>query len=66
MREQERKFKELKKEFDALRGELFKGKTFAVVRVRSKKWARYDQLLGFFFPQFRYDGWKNPLEEDKK
>jgi hypothetical protein len=67
MREQERKFKAMNAEYKKLKKELFRGKTFVIPDPKDKKkWERYNQIQAFFYPQFRYEGWKNPLDEDKK
>lgn len=61
-RAQTRKMEELLKEFEGLKQELFKGKTF-VVLPEGPKADRYNQLLAFFRPQYRWKGWESPLEE---
>jgi hypothetical protein len=63
MREQEKAFKGLHAEFMKLKKELFGEDKFVIPDPKNKKWKRYDQLLGFFFPQFRTKGWKDPLKQ---
>ena len=53
---------ELLREFNALKKELFGDNLFVELDDSDPRTARYDQLLGYFFPRFRSSGWKNPLE----
>jgi len=49
-------------EFKQLKGEIFEQGDFVVIEdPDSVKMQRYNQLLGFFYPQFRTTDWKSPV-----
>lgn len=49
-------------EFKQLKDEIFAQGDFVVIEdVDDVKMQRYNQLLGFFYPQFRTSDWKNPV-----
>ena len=51
-------------EFQSLKTELFAGASFiAIEGIDQGKWDRYDQLLGFFYPEFRSPSWETPYKE---
>ena len=52
--------RDLIQEFSRLKEELFHDDSF-IVQGDSPKWNRYDQLLGLFFPQYRTEGWIDPI-----
>lgn len=55
-------FIELLNEFKILKAEIFEQGDFVVVEDSdSEKMKRYNQLLGFFYPQFRTIDWANPV-----
>ena len=56
------KREKLQQEFLKLKDDIFHGEKFVEYEINAKT-RRYDQLLGFFFPQFRTDGWTNPMFE---
>jgi hypothetical protein len=61
------KMMELQQEFEDLKAELFPDRVQFVAVEESEdreKWARYQQLLGFFVPCFRNDVYKNPMLEE--
>ena len=51
---------ELVSEFVTLKKEIFGQGMFVVVDESNPKVQRYNQLLGYCYPNFRYDGWVNP------
>ena len=49
-------------EFKELKGEIFAQGDFVVIEdVDDTKMQRYNQLLGFFYPQFRTTDWESPV-----
>lgn len=59
------KVQELKAEFEKVKAELFGGSMFVAITPENQATEkRYQQLLGFFLPQFRDENWRNPLEAD--
>jgi hypothetical protein len=52
---------ELYEEFKDLKQKLFVNDVFVVLDDKSKDVKRYNQLLGYFFPQFRTSDWVSPL-----
>ena len=55
-------FKSLMQEFTDLRLKYFgSGAMFVIFNPEDEK--RYGQLMAFFDPRLRYDGWKNPMKE---
>jgi hypothetical protein len=52
---------ELHDEFTLLKKELFGESVFVVLDQDDKKVKRYNQLLGFFYPQFKTTGWTSPV-----
>jgi hypothetical protein len=50
------------KEFDALKKKIFAGLNIVEVSENSTDHKRYNQLLAFFYPRFRTETWKNPME----
>jgi hypothetical protein len=54
-------FKDLFDEFNSLKAEIFEQGNFVVIED-SDKMRRYNQLLGFFYPQFRTTDWTSPLK----
>ena len=58
----EQKITALQKEFSELKLMLFGSESFVIYQNDDLQ-KRYDQLLGFFKPEFRYKNWVNPLEE---
>jgi hypothetical protein len=49
-------------EFKQLKSEIFAQGDFVVIEdPDSVKMQRYNQLLGFFYPQFRTTDWKSPV-----
>lgn len=66
-RKQTLKMEALLAEFKALKAEFFETSEFRLVDDHNDpKDQRYNQLLGFFYPQFRYRGWTNPLYEKEE
>lgn len=61
MRKESRRVSEMLEEFQALKSKLF-GSAWGVEWEGTDEQKRFDQLLGFFYPQFRTDGWINPLD----
>jgi hypothetical protein len=56
-------FKEMLDEFKILKAEIFEQGDFVVIEdPDSDKMKRYNQLLGFFYPQFRTTDWTSPLK----
>jgi len=55
-----RKMVSLKKEYNELKEEVDKYHS-GERPVPENRWQRYTRLRGFFYPQFRYHGWENPL-----
>lgn len=56
-------FKEMHDEFNTLKAEIFEKGDFVVIEdTDSDKMKRYNQLLGFFYPQFRTTDWISPLK----
>jgi hypothetical protein len=51
----------LYEEFKDLKQKLFVNDVFVVLDDKSKDVKRYNQLLGYFFPQFRTSDWVSPL-----
>lgn len=49
-------------EFKSLKSELFGGDVFLVVDYSDPKVIRYNQLLGFFYPQYRTSDWITPVK----
>jgi hypothetical protein len=55
-------FTELLDEFKMLKSEIFEKQNFVMVEnPDSETMKRYNQLLGFFYPQFRTSDWINPV-----
>jgi hypothetical protein len=54
-------FTDLVDEFYYLKREVFQDGFFVVLDGNSEQVQRYQQLLGFFYPQFRTTGWKSPM-----
>ena len=55
-------FTALISEFTELKSEIFAQGDFVVIEdVEDIKMQRYNQLLGFFYPQFRTTDWKSPV-----
>jgi len=48
-------------EFYYLKGEVFKDGFFVVLDESSEQVQRYQQLLGYFYPQFRTSDWISPV-----
>lgn len=61
MRAQTKKMQELVEEYDNLKKELFGECKFVVLDQNSDTTKRYNQLLQFFFPQFRTKDFITPL-----
>ena len=55
-------FIELVNEFKNLKSELFKDGNFVVLDQTDFKVRRYNQLLGYFYPQFRTTDWESPVQ----
>ena len=54
---------DLLKEFNMLKAEIFEKGDFVVVEnPESETMKRYNQLLGFFYPQFRTTDWITPVK----
>jgi len=50
-------------EFKQLKNEIFAQGDFVVIEDPDDvKMQRYNQLLGFFYPQFRTKNWINPVQ----
>jgi hypothetical protein len=54
-------FTDLVDEFQYLKGEVFKDGFFVVLDADNEQVQRYQQLLGFFYPQFRTTDWVSPM-----
>lgn len=54
-------FTDLVDEFYYLKSEVFQDGFFVVLDGNSEQVQRYQQLLGYFYPQFRTTGWKSPV-----
>jgi hypothetical protein len=55
-------FTELLGEFKMLKSEIFEMGDFIVIEEPDgEKMKRYNQLLGFFYPQFRTSDWISPV-----
>ena len=55
-------FTDLVMEFKMLKAEIFEKSNFVVVEnPESETMKRYNQLLGFFYPQFRTTDWISPV-----
>jgi len=55
-------FTELLDEFEMLKNKIFEKQNFVVVEnPDSETMKRYNQLLGFFYPQFRTSDWISPV-----
>lgn len=55
-------FNELLNEFKELKSEIFAQGDFVVIEdVDDINMQRYNQLLGFFYPQFRTTDWISPV-----
>jgi len=52
---------ELWDEFYKLKSELFGENMFVVLDQNDDKVKRYNQLLGFFYPQFKTSDWERPM-----
>lgn len=52
--------RELHAEFLKLRKELFGKNLFVILDETTESAKRYDQLLGYFYPELRSGGWINP------
>jgi len=53
---------DLLKEFNMLKAEIFEKGDFVVVEnPDGETMKRYNQLLGFFYPQFRTTDWISPV-----
>ena len=53
---------ELLDEFKMLKAEIFEKGDFVIVEDSdSETMKRYNQLLGFFYPQFRMTDWISPV-----
>jgi len=56
-------FQEMIDEFKSLKADIFEQGDFVVIEdPDSEKMKRYNQLLGFFYPQFRTTDWISPLK----
>ena len=56
-------FQEMIDEFKMLKAEIFEQGDFVVIEdPNSERMKRYNQLLGFFYPQFRTTDWISPLK----
>jgi len=54
---------DLLKEFNMLKANIFKKGDFVIVESPdSETMKRYNQLLGFFYPQFRTTDWISPVK----
>jgi hypothetical protein len=53
-------FTELLSEFKTLKQKIFGNDMFVAVN-NDEDTKRYNQLLGFFYPQFRTSDWESPL-----
>ena len=54
-------FTDLVNEFYYLKGEVFKDGFFVVLDENNEQVQRYQQLLGYFYPQFRTTDWVSPV-----
>ena len=55
-------FKNMFDEFTLLKAEIFEQGDFIIIEdPDSEKMKRYNQLLGFFYPQFRTTDWMSPV-----
>lgn len=55
-------FTELFEEYTLLKSELFAHGNFIVIDPsEDEKFQRYNQLLGYFHPEFRTRGWESPV-----
>lgn len=55
-------FKNMFDEFTLLKAEIFEQGDFVIIEdPDSEKMKRYNQLLGFFYPQFRTTDWISPV-----
>ena len=54
-------FTDLSNEFESLKKELFGNEMFVILDPNNPKVKRYEQLLGFLYPQFRTQGWVSPI-----
>lgn len=54
-------FTDLVDEFYYLKREMFKDGFFIVLDANSEQVQRYQQLLGYFYPQFRTTDWISPV-----
>jgi hypothetical protein len=55
-------FTELLDEFEMLKNKIFEKQNFVIVEnPDSETMKRYNQLLGFFYPQFRTSDWISPV-----
>lgn len=54
-------FTELLSEYHYLRKEIFGDNKFVVLDETSDRVKRYNQLLGFFYPQLRTKDWVSPV-----
>jgi len=54
-------FVDLINEFKDLKNDLFKDGNFVVLDQNDPKTKRYNQLLGFFYPNFRTNDWESPV-----
>ena len=59
----EQKIAALREEFAELKLMIFGNESFVIYQNDNLQ-KRYDQLLGFFKPEFRYENWINPMETD--
>ncbi len=52
---------QLVREFHQLKADLFVGAAFVVPVKNCAKWARYNQLFQFLYPQYRGANFVNPI-----
>lgn len=62
MRDKAKKLNGLLEEFKELKQSQFGECSFRVVDNSDPQQKRYNQLFAFFYPEFRWDGWLNPLD----
>jgi len=64
MREQTRKINALLEEFKQLKQKLFGSAMFVILDETHPDTKRYNQLLQYFYPQYRTSDFVNPLTTD--
>ena len=65
MRQQTKKMNELLNEYRELKNKIFGNFSFVIWEDKDTDYARYNQLLMFFHPQYRTSDFVNPLKEVK-